>query len=185
MTKTYKFVIVGENGVGKSSIAIKYTKNEFFIDNSSTIGVDLFSKIENNIKINIWDTAGACRFRSITSSFFRMSDAAIIVYDITNKYTFENISYWLEQANDKIKYKSYIFLVGNKNDIEENREVSTLEGQNFANEQGLKFFEVSAKNGNKINEMFSEITTIIKKPEECQKEIELIENEDKCFFCKN
>ena len=111
-----------------------------------------------NIRIEIWDTAGQEAFRSITRTYYKSSTCALIVYDITDKKTFENVATWLNECRDMCYKDILICLVGNKTDLEEKRVVSKEEGQKFADDNGLLFFETSAKSGENIEEMFNKCT---------------------------
>ena len=113
------------------------------------------------IRIQIWDTAGQESFRSITRSYYKNSTCAFIVYDITNKKTFDNVIIWLKECRDMCYKNILICLIGNKLDLEDKREVSYEEGKNFADENNLLFFETSAKEGNNIQEIFFESASVI------------------------
>ena len=109
---------------------------------------------ERSIRIQIWDTAGQEAFRAITRSYYKNSACAIIVYDITNKKSFENIKEWLTECKDSCSKDIQIVIVGNKSDLEQKREVSQEEGRAFSEENNVAFFETSALNGEGINEVF-------------------------------
>ena len=114
---------------------------------------------ERNIRIQIWDTAGQEAFRSITRSYYKNSTCALIVYDITSRKTFDNVTLWLKECQDMCYKDVLICLIGNKSDLEGRRIVSFEEGQKFADDNNLLFFETSAKNGNNIQEIFNESAT--------------------------
>jgi Ras-related protein Rab-2A len=114
-----------------------------------------------NIRIEIWDTAGQEAFRSITRTYYKSSTCALIVYDITDKKTFENVATWLNECRDMCYKDILICLIGNKCDLEGKRAVSYEEGKNFAEENNLLFFETSAKDGTNIQECFNESATIL------------------------
>ena len=130
-----------------------------------TIGCEFLAKNllikEHNIRIQLWDTAGEESFRSITRSYYKNSTCAFIVYDITSRKTFENIVIWLGECRDMCYKDVLIILVGNKCDLEGKRAVSVEEGQKFANDNQLLFFETSAKNGTNIEEIFTESASIL------------------------
>ena len=107
------------------------------------------------MKVQIWDTAGQESFRSITRSYYRGSICALLVYDITRRQTFENLIRWLEDMRDNAYSKMIILLVGNKCDLVSEREVSTAEGQEFANKHNLIFFETSAKMKTNVEKAFA------------------------------
>ena len=116
---------------------------------------------ERNIRIQIWDTAGQEAFRSITRSYYKNSTCAFIVYDITSRKSFEDVIVWLKECRDMCYKDILIVLIGNKNDLEGRRVVSTEEGQKFADDNQLMFFETSAKDGSNIQEAFTESATIL------------------------
>jgi len=182
-----KLLTLGETGVGKTSIILRYTENSFLNSQIYTIGIDCKIKkikIDNKIiNVLIWDTAGQERFRNITSHYFNNADGILLVYDISNRESFEKLNYWLNEINQKIdKNKINIILVGNKKDInfnnnkiEENeddnnniiktkREISYEEGKKLAERCNINFIETSALNSYNIEKCFDIIINeIIKK----------------------
>ena len=158
--KLYKII-----AVGKSNILSKYTHGKFNPDHEITIGCEFMAKNlsikDRNIRIQIWDTAGQEAFRSITRSYYKNSTCAFIVYDITSRKTFDNVIIWLKECKDMCYKDILICLVGNKCDLEGRRAVSYEEGEKFATDNQLLFFETSAKEGNNISEMFTESATIL------------------------
>ena len=114
-----------------------------------------------NIRIQIWDTAGQEAFRSITRTYYKSSTCAFIVYDITDKKTFENVITRLNEVRDMCYKDILICLIGNKCDLETKREISYDDGKNFADENNLLFFETSAKSGINIHECFNESATVL------------------------
>ena len=167
----FKFLLIGNSAVGKSSMLSRYTE-DIYPENAgdiSTIGVDLKIKtleIDGKIyKIQIWDTAGQERFRSITASYYRGTHGIAIVYDITDRESFDKIKYWTEEitrnnSNDSVS----IVLIGNKSDLD-GRKVSYKEASDLAESFGINFFEVSAKNNKGINEAFLNLTISVLKKE--------------------
>lgn len=155
-----KLLFVGDSGVGKSSMLLKFTDNTFNDTFISTIGVDFKIKsitvCDKTVKLQIWDTAGQERFRTITSSYYRGAHAVIIVYDITNRSTFANVDRWLSEIKKYSQDNVLIFLVGNKSDLKE-RKVSKEEGQDWADRHEVLFFETSAKNGEHIDDLFNKL----------------------------
>ena len=124
---------------------------------------------ERNIRIQIWDTAGQESFRSITRSYYKNSTCAFIVYDITSRKTFDNVILWLKECKDMCFKDVLICLVGNKSDLEGRRAVSFEEGENFAKDNNLMFFETSAKDGSNIQELFiNSATNLVDKIESGQ-----------------
>ena len=154
----FKIVIVGDSSVGKSNILTRYTQNVFDLNSKATVGVELSTKLyrKNNeiISVNLWDTAGQERFAAITSAYYKGSSGAIIVYDITRRKTFDNIDKWYSEIVAKCPSDLVIVLVGNKMDLEEEREVKYQEGLDKAKDLGMAFMETSALTAQNINEVF-------------------------------
>ena len=158
----YKVLLLGDSTVGKTCFLMRYTDNTFQEIHMSTIGLDYRLKnitLENgkNIKIQIWDTAGQDRFRAITKNYYKGAHGIILIYDITNKKSFENVRTWINQIKEEVSEKVSIILVGNKIDDEEHRVVATEDGEKIAKELGLMFFECSAKSGVNIDSTFNEL----------------------------
>ncbi len=144
-----KLVFLGDSGVGKTNIMQVFNNGTFNINSKSTIGVDFALKAvrirEHCLKLQIWDTAGQERYRTFTSAYFKDSHGLLLVYDITNRKSFENIDTWLKTAYQHInKEKTSIILLGNKIDKEEERKVSRVEAEDFAQQNNFLFMETSA-----------------------------------------
>ena len=154
-----KYIIIGDAGVGKSNILLRYVYNTFKPEYQLTIGVEFGERTINAkdkiFKIQIWDTAGSEQFRSITRTYYKNTVCAIVVYDISNRESFDNVINWIEDCKLNSPKSVFITLVGNKCDLEEERQVSTEEGSEFATRYGLSFFETSAKNTVNIEEIFN------------------------------
>ena len=159
-----KFIIIGDAAVGKSNLLVRYTSGQFKEEYQLTIGVEFGSNNviigDNTYRIQIWDTAGQENFRSITRSYYKNTACAIIVYEISNKKSFENISSWIEECKNTAPKSILMVLVGNKCDLD-NREVSEEEGREFAEKNGMLFFETSAKTGKNVEELFKESVKVI------------------------
>eukprot|EP01013_Petalomonas_cantuscygni_P005560 TRINITY_DN16182_c0_g1_i1.p1 TRINITY_DN16182_c0_g1~~TRINITY_DN16182_c0_g1_i1.p1 ORF type:complete len:235 (+),score=31.45 TRINITY_DN16182_c0_g1_i1:78-707(+) len=155
---TFKYVIVGESGVGKSCVMLQFVDRRFEHVHDVTVGIELCATsivIDNkHVKIQIWDTAGQECFRSIARSYYRGAQGCILVYDITRRSSFEAIERVLEEARTNVSSDCVFFLVGNKCDLEHRRQVPREEGERFAQELGLHFMETSAKTGYNVNETF-------------------------------
>ena len=153
-----KYIIIGDSGVGKSNILLQYLQGKFNEEFQTTIGVEFGAKnlnIKDKIyRIQIWDTAGQEMFRSITRSYYKNSVCACVVYDITNRNSFDNIRSWIEDCKKHSPKTVFLVLIGNKNDLESSRKVSYDEGEDFAKKYGMLFYETSAKTGKNINEVF-------------------------------
>ncbi|CAK8536053.1 unnamed protein product [Lathyrus sativus] len=154
----FKYIIIGDTGVGKSCLQLQFTDNRFQPVHDVTIGVEfrvrMISIDQKPIKLQIWDTAGQELFRSITRSYYRGATGALLVYDITRRETFDHLASWLEDARRHANSSMTIMLIGNKCDLIKKRVVSTEEGEKFAKENGLMFMEVSAKSAEKVKEAF-------------------------------
>jgi Ras-related protein Rab-2A len=160
----FKYIIIGDSHVGKSSIMTQFVDKKFNYNHDMTIGVDFSSTIINinkrKIKINIWDTAGQEAFRSITRSYYKASTAILLVYDITNIQSFNSLDRWYHEikCNINSSYNPQIFLVGNKADQEEKRQVSYDKGNDFAIKYNMYFCETSAKTSHNIDKIFFQAT---------------------------
>ncbi|XP_058037434.1 ras-related protein Rab-2B isoform X2 [Ahaetulla prasina] len=154
----FKYVIIGDTGVGKSCLLLQFTDKRFVAVHDLTIGVEFGARmitIENKkIKLQIWDTAGQESFRSITRSYYRGTAGALLVYDITRRETFNHLYAWLEDARQHSSPHMVIMLIGNKSDMEHRRVVQKEEGEAFAREHGMVFMETSAKTAANVEEAF-------------------------------
>ncbi|PSN36514.1 Ras-related protein Rab-4B [Blattella germanica] len=154
----FKFLVIGSAGAGKSCLLHQFIESKFKDESSHTIGVEFGSKIVNvggkSVKLQIWDTAGQERFRSVTRSYYRGAAGALLVYDITNRETFNALTNWLSDARTLASPNIVILLVGNKRDLDAEREVTFLEASRFAQENELMFLETSAKTGENVEESF-------------------------------
>ena len=162
-----KILIIGDSGVGKSNLLLRYIKNEFNSDMRSTVGVEFgfkMLKIDNlDIKAQIWDTAGQERYKSITSAYYKGAKGVLIVYDITRRKSYENLDKWLNEFKMKSDDNASIVLIGNKCDLIEKREVDMEEAKNYANLHNLAFFETSAKENENVERAFYALVTQIVK----------------------
>ena len=154
----FKVLLLGDSDVGKSSLILRYTEETFNSKLVNSIGVDFKMKkkeIDGKvIKVQIWDTAGHERFRSITYSYYRGANAIIIVFDLSDQKSFISITEWLKQIEKHAKENVFKFLVGNKMDLVDERKVSFEEAKQYADEHDLPYIETSAKEGININELF-------------------------------
>jgi len=149
---SFKLIVIGDSGVGKSCLTTKAVKNSFEDFYQATVGFEFLTfnmKINDLvIKMQIWDTCGQEIYKSLISNFYRNSSLAIILYSIDNKESFEHAENWLTDLKSQANPDVRIFLVGNKSDLENERKVSKEEGLKFKNDQGLDLFmETSAKTG--------------------------------------
>ena len=179
----FKILLLGDSGVGKSSLLLRYTKNEFNIDMRSTIGVEFglkFLKVDNfQLKVQIWDTAGMERYRSITSAYYKGAKGVIIVYDICRQKSFESVDKWIEDFKSKADEDAVILLIGNKNDLDEKREVSKEEAEIMAKKNKYAFMETSAKDNNNVNRAFETLFKEIVKIYKEKNGGDLVENKER------
>ncbi|XP_044460017.1 ras-related protein RABC1 [Triticum aestivum] len=158
----FKLLLIGDSGVGKSSLLLRFTSDSFE-DLSPTIGVDFKVKMVNiagkKLKLAVWDTAGQERFRTLTSSYYRGAQGIIMVYDVTRRETFTNLSdIWAKEIDLYSTNQDCIkMLVGNKVDKESERAVTKKEGIDFAREYGCLFLECSAKTKVNVEQCFEEL----------------------------
>ena len=158
----FKIVLLGDSGVGKSNLVFRFTKNEFNKDSKSTIGVEFATKtvqIEDDklVKAQIWDTAGQERYRSIASSYYRGAVGALLVYDVTDRNSFNHVPMWLKEVEENAEKDCLIMLVGNKMDLHEQRTVFVRDGRSFARKNGLAFIETSALDATGVDTAFQRI----------------------------
>lgn len=149
---TFKMIIIGDSGVGKSSLTLKATRNKFDDFYNATVGFEFYTfnvKIDDKIiKLQIWDTCGQEIYRSLISSFYKNSAIAMIVYSIDREESFTHLEYWINQIKNNSNPNTRIILIGNKADLEEKRQVSKEEGEKLALEHGIcENYETSAKTG--------------------------------------
>jgi len=154
----FKYIIIGDTGVGKSCLLLQFTDKRFQPVHDLTIGVEFGARMVTidgkQIKLQIWDTAGQESFRSITRSYYRGAAGALLVYDITRRETFNHLTTWLEDARQHANSNMTIMLIGNKSDLESRRAVSKEEGEQFAREHNLFYLETSAKTAANVEEAF-------------------------------
>ncbi|MEW5298386.1 MAG: hypothetical protein WDW36_001515 [Sanguina aurantia] len=157
-TYLFKYIIIGDTGVGKSCLLLQFTDKRFQPVHDLTIGVEFGARMINidgkQIKLQIWDTAGQESFRSITRSYYRGAAGALLVYDITRRETFNHLASWLDDARQHANPNMTIMLIGNKSDLTHRRAVTTEEGEQFAKEHGLIFLETSARTAHNVEEAF-------------------------------
>ena len=166
---TFKIIIVGNAGVGKSCLSLKATKNIFYSDYNRTIGFEFFNfnicfEEKERINLHIWDTCGQEVYRSFISNFFRNSSLAIIVYSIDDKKSFDDIEEWIKDIKISSNPDTKLFLLGNKADLENMREVKYEEGEQMKKIYHFSYFnETSAKTGLNVTEVFVQAAKLLYK----------------------
>ena len=156
-------LILGDTNVGKTSLLLNYTDNYYVGSHVATVGIDYkFKSIkikDIDVKLQIWDTSGQERFRSLAKNYLKNADGIIFVYDITDKKTFEGVKDWIKEAESQGIYKQ--ILVGNKCDLERKREVSTDMLNKLGNKKKIKTFETSAKTGINVSKSFESLAELL------------------------
>ena len=201
----FKIILIGSVGVGKSSLLQRYIENKFDNNYFCTIGVDFYIKIiklkDKEIKLQLWDTAGTEKYRSITSSYYRGSHCALIVFDLTSKDSFESLPTWIENyyKNCNQEFDKNVIMIGNKNDLSEKRDVTQEKINDFIKLNNLVYFETSAKTGENVDESFQYIAQKLMEEQELKEKLgvkrevknnnlnlknseNLITNKKKCCF---
>ncbi|CAB1096220.1 unnamed protein product [Ectocarpus sp. 6 AP-2014] len=158
-TLLFKYIIIGNTAVGKSAILLQFTERQFRDAHDMTIGVEFGAKDvsigDAQVKLEIWDTAGQESFLSITRSYYRGTDGCLLVFDITDRKSFEALPRWLDEARmNSANPDLSVMLIANKADLAEKRCVTTEEGQAFADKHGLLFMEMSARNAAQVERAF-------------------------------
>ncbi|KAJ2724762.1 ras GTPase [Coemansia sp. Benny D115] len=162
----FKLLLIGDSGVGKSCLLLRFADDTYTESYISTIGVDFkIRTIEldgRTVKLQIWDTAGQERFRTITSSYYRGAHGIIVVYDVTDKETFNNVKQWLQEIDRYASEGVNKLLVGNKCDLEDSRQVNYTEAEEFAQQLSISFLETSAKDATNVEQAFLTMAKQIK-----------------------
>ena len=172
----YKVLLLGDSTVGKTCFLLRYCDKTFQEAHLSTIGLDYRLKSMTlasgkRIKLQIWDTAGQDRFRAITKNYYKGANGIILIYDVTNIQSFENVKNWIAQIKEEANPNVIIYLAGNKIDVNESEKaVKTEDGKKIADELTIKFYETSAKNGINVNEIFEDL---VEKIDETYSKIEV------------
>jgi len=162
----FKLLLIGDSGVGKSCLLLRFSDDTYTESYISTIGVDFkirtLEQDAKTIKLQIWDTAGQERFRTITSSYYRGAHGIIVVFDVTDKESFNNVKHWFQEIEKYAADGVNKLLVGNKCDLASKKVVSYDEAKEFADSQGIQFMETSAKNAHNVEQAFKTMAGEIK-----------------------
>lgn len=158
----FKLVLLGESAVGKSSLVLRFVKDQFDDYRESTIGAAFLTQTvalddSTTVKFEIWDTAGQERYKSLAPMYYRNANCAVVVYDITQTASLDKAKSWVKELQRQADPNIVIALAGNKCDLEARRAVPIEEAQAYADETGLLFFETSAKSGTNVSELFTSI----------------------------
>jgi small GTP-binding protein len=159
----FKVILLGDIAVGKTSILSRFVEDKFTAEYKCNVGVEfkvksLFLDEITGADLQIWDTCGEERFRTITRQYYRDTYGVILIFDLTNRNSFEKLSSWLEDINEFGPKEITIILIGNKSDLDDERKVLFNEAYNFANKNNLQYIEVSAKTGNNVGLLFENLT---------------------------
>jgi Ras-related protein Rab-6A len=161
----YKLVFLGEQSVGKTSIITKFMYDSFDTAYQATVGIDFLSKTmylsDKTVRLQLWDTAGQERFRSLIPAYIRDSSVAVVVYDVTNQESFHQTTKWINDVRIERGDAVIVFLVGNKVDLADLRQVSREDGEEKAKELNVTFVETSAKVGLNIKLLFKKIAEVL------------------------
>lgn len=174
-----KVVIVGDSGVGKTNLIKRFVTNTFSQNSKATVGVEFLSKSykinEQVFKIEMWDTAGQERYKSITAAYYKGAKGALIVYDITQKTSFENISKWMSEIREKSSKDMKLMIIGNKTDLKDERQVTTEEASSKAQDLGAPIMETSALDASNVKEAFYDL--IKEMYREIRKKLDIVESQ--------
>ncbi|XP_062263966.1 ras-related protein Rab-26-like [Platichthys flesus] len=163
----FKVMLVGDSGVGKTCLLVRFKDGAFLAGSFiSTVGIDFRNKVLNidgvKVKLQIWDTAGQERFRSVTHAYYRDANALLLLYDVTNKTSFDNIQAWLTEIHEYAQQDVVLMLLGNKADATHNRVVKREDGERLAKQFGVPFMETSARSGLNVELAFTAVARELK-----------------------
>lgn len=158
MAQSFKVIVVGESGTGKTAIIQRLINNTFRSESQATVGVEFKSfncEIDGKpTKLQIWDTAGQEKSKSVAKSYFRNAVGALLVYDVTDRHSYEEVEIWLSDIQCLSHPNSVIILVGNKTDLMDTRVIGQKEAEYFAERHGILYIETSAKDGSNVQDTF-------------------------------
>lgn len=178
----FKVILLGEVAVGKTSILSRFVEDRFTQEYKCNVGVEfkvksIFLDEKTGADLQIWDTCGEERYRTLTRQYYRDACGVILIFDLTNKNSFDKLSTWLEDISDNGPKETNILIIGNKSDLVDERRVNFNEAYNFASKNNIQYIEVSAKTGNNVGLLFENLTKIMVKKEQASEK--KTKNEDK------
>ena len=185
----YKILLLGDSTVGKTCFLLRYTDDTFLDLHMATIGLDYRLKTmilddHKIVKVQLWDTAGQDKFRAITRNYYKGARGIILMYDVTNEKSYENIKKWINEIKEEISEKVTIVLIANKIDNLGERKISKEQGEKLANEYSVPFFETSAKTGQGVNEsVFFLVQKIIEADPEIKNKGKKLKSKSKAKKC--
>ena len=163
----FKVVVIGDSGVGKSCLLIRFAEDKFSEEHVSTIGVDFTNRTVDvggdMVKLQLWDTAGQERFRTVTSTYYRGAQGIVVIFDVTERRSFETIRAWVEDVDKWASPGTVKILVGNKTDLHDRRQVTTEEGEALAEELRMRYYEASARENHNVDEAFLGLAAEVKR----------------------
>jgi len=179
----FKIILLGDSGVGKSNLLLRFTKDEFICNSKTTVGVEFASKtvqMDNNklVKAQIWDTAGQERYRLVASSYYRRAVGALLVFDVTDRKSFDHAAKWLREVEEIAEEGCLVMLVGNKIDLTEKREVSLRDGREFAKHNKIAYIETSARTSTGVAAAFQHLLQAIYNQRSKMRQLNGVEQED-------
>eukprot|EP00759_Apiculatamorpha_spiralis_P033376 PhF_6_TR34697/c0_g1_i1/m.50491/K06109/RAB13; Ras-related protein Rab-13 len=161
----FKIIVIGDSGVGKSSLTLRLSEDTFFRDHASTIAIDFrmycMEYMDKKIRLQIWDTAGQERFQSVATAFYRGANGVILCFDLTSRKSFENVEQWMERVRAQALPGVTCVLVGCKNDMKDAREISREEAEQYAKARGMGYVETSAKDSDNVIIAFEQVVVNI------------------------